>query len=150
MLLVVRVTSGKHWKTSVSNPYHVIIYLKIMLISHIFAGVENMAFSGNLSDSETNNVSIQSPRTRSGALGGGQETIGLTIVPFFAHHGMVFIPLGYTEPKMFSFDEPHGASPYGSGTFAGPDTSRMPSDLEKEICVSHGKHFATVAAKLAK
>jgi NAD(P)H dehydrogenase (quinone) len=84
-----------------------------------------------------------------GTQGGGQETIGLTIVPFFAHHGMVFVPLGYAEPKVFSFDEPHGASPYGSGSFAGPDGSRMPSDLEKEICVSHGKHFATIAAKLA-
>ncbi|KAG7371753.1 TrpR binding protein [Nitzschia inconspicua] len=84
-----------------------------------------------------------------GTQGGGQETIGLTIVPFFAHHGMVFVPLGYAEPKVFSFDEPHGASPYGSGSFAGPDGSRMPSDLEKDICVSHGKHFATIAAKLA-
>lgn len=81
--------------------------------------------------------------------GGGQETIGLTIVPFFVHHGMVFVPLGYVEPKVFSFDEVHGASPYGSGAFAGPDGSRMPSDLEKEICVSHGKHFATITAKLA-
>merc|ERR1712137_544516 len=84
-----------------------------------------------------------------GTQGGGQETIGLTIVPFFAHHGMVFVPLGYVEPKVFSFDEPHGASAYGSGTFAGPDGSRMPSDLEKEIAVSHGKHFATITEKLA-
>lgn len=81
--------------------------------------------------------------------GGGQETIGLTIVPFFVHHGMVFVPLGYTEPKMFSFDEPHGSTPYGAGCFAGPDGSRMPSDLEKEIAESHGKHFATITAKLA-
>jgi NAD(P)H dehydrogenase (quinone) len=85
-----------------------------------------------------------------GTQGGGQETIGLTMVPFFTHHGMVFVPLGYVEPKVFSFDEPHGASAYGSGTFAGPDGSRMPSDLEKEIGVSHGKHFANIAAKLAK
>ena len=53
--------------------------------------------------------------------GGGQETMGLTIVTFFTHHGMVFVPMGYTDPKMFSFDEPHGSSPYGCGTFAGPD-----------------------------
>jgi NAD(P)H dehydrogenase (quinone) len=84
-----------------------------------------------------------------GTQGGGQETIGLTIVPFFAHHGMVFVPLGYVEPKVFSYDEVHGASPYGSGTFAGADGSRQPSDLEKEIAVSHGKHFAGIAAKLA-
>jgi NAD(P)H dehydrogenase (quinone) len=85
-----------------------------------------------------------------GTQGGGQETIGLTTVTFFTHHGMVFVPLGYVEPKVFSFDEIHGASPYGSGTFAGPDGSRMPSALEKEVAVSHGKHFASIAGKLAK
>jgi NAD(P)H dehydrogenase (quinone) len=80
--------------------------------------------------------------------GGGQETIGLTTVTFFAHHGMVFVPLGYADPKVFSHDEVHGASPYGSGTFAGPDGSRMPSALEKDVAETHGKHFATIAAKL--
>ena len=48
-----------------------------------------------------------------------------------------------------TFDEIHGASPYGSGTFAASDGSRQPSDLEKEIAVSHGKHFAGITAKLA-
>jgi NAD(P)H dehydrogenase (quinone) len=62
---------------------------------------------------------------------------------------MVFVPLGYVEPKVFSFDEVHGASAYGSGTFAGPDGSRKPSVLELEICETHGKHFAKIAAKLA-
>lgn len=85
-----------------------------------------------------------------GTQGGGQETIGLTFVPFCAHHGMVFVPLGYIDSKVFSFDEVHGASPYGSGAFAGPDGSRMPSELELAVCESHGKHFATIAAKLAK
>uniref|UniRef100_A0A7S2HHC5 Flavodoxin-like domain-containing protein n=1 Tax=Helicotheca tamesis TaxID=374047 RepID=A0A7S2HHC5_9STRA len=84
-----------------------------------------------------------------GSQGGGQETIGLTIIPFFAHHGMCFVPLGYAEPKVFNIDEVHGASPYGSGTFAGIDGSRMPSALELEICETHGKHFAGIAAKLA-
>ena len=84
-----------------------------------------------------------------GTQGGGQETIGLTIVPFFTHHGMVFVPLGFIEPKMFSFDEPHGSSAYGAGCFAGSDGSRQPSDLEKDIAVSHGKHFAKIASKLA-
>jgi NAD(P)H dehydrogenase (quinone) len=85
-----------------------------------------------------------------GTQGGGQETIGLTTVTFFAHQGMVFVPLGYVEPKVFSFDEPHGGSPYGSGCYAGSDGSRQPSELEKAVATSHGKHFATIAAKLAK
>jgi NAD(P)H dehydrogenase (quinone) len=84
-----------------------------------------------------------------GSQGGGQETIGLTLVPFLAHQGIVFVPLGYVDPTVFSFDEPHGATPYGSGTFAGPDGSRQPSELELGICETHGKHFATITAKLA-
>jgi NAD(P)H dehydrogenase (quinone) len=73
--------------------------------------------------------------TSVGTQGGGQ-------IPFMAHQGIVFVPLGYT-------DEVHGASPYGCGTFAGPDGSRQPTDLEKEIAETHGKHFATTTAKLA-
>jgi NAD(P)H dehydrogenase (quinone) len=84
-----------------------------------------------------------------GTQGGGQETTNLSFLPFCVHQGMCFVPLGYSEPKVLSFDAIHGASPYGSGTFAGPDGSRMPSELELEIAVSHGKHFATIAAKLA-
>jgi NAD(P)H dehydrogenase (quinone) len=65
--------------------------------------------------------------------GGGQETIGLSTVPFFVHHGMVFVPLGYRDAKVFSNDEVHGASAYGAGTFAGGDGSRMPSELELSV-----------------
>lgn len=84
-----------------------------------------------------------------GTQGGGQETVNLSFIPFCCHQGMVFVPMGYVEPKVFTFDEVHGASPYGCGTFAGSDGSRQPSDLEKEIAESHGKHFATIAAKLS-
>jgi NAD(P)H dehydrogenase (quinone) len=87
--------------------------------------------------------------TSVGTIGGGQETVALSCLPFMAHQGIVFVPLGYSEPKVFTFDEVHGASPYGCGTFAGADGSRQPTDLEKEIAASHGKHFATITAKLA-
>lgn len=86
--------------------------------------------------------------TSVGTQGGGQETVNLSMIPYITHLGMVFVPLGYVEPKVFSFDEIHGASPYGSGTFAGPDGSRSPSELELSIGESHGKHFATIASKL--
>ena len=87
--------------------------------------------------------------TSVGTQGGGQETTNLSFIPFCAHNGMVFVPLGYTEPKVFSYDEVHGASPYGCGTYAGADGSRQPSELEKTIAESHGKHFSSIAAKLA-
>lgn len=87
--------------------------------------------------------------TSVGTMGGGQETVNLSCINFMAHMGMVFVPLGYTEPKVFNMEEIHGATPYGSGTFAGPDGSRTPTALELEICESHGKHFASITAKLA-
>ena len=83
-----------------------------------------------------------------GTQGGGQETLGLTQVPFFVHHGMVFVPMGFTDARIFTHDEVHGSSGYGCGTFAGADGSRQPTDLEKALAVSHGKHFAFITAKL--
>lgn len=84
-----------------------------------------------------------------GTLGGGQETCNVSMFSYCAHMGMVFVPMGYIEPKVFTFDEIHGATPYGPGTFATSDGSRQPSDLEKEIAETHGKHFAAITAKLA-
>jgi NAD(P)H dehydrogenase (quinone) len=83
--------------------------------------------------------------TSVGTQGGGQETTALSCLPFMAHQGSVFVPLGYAEPKVFGMDEVHSASPYGCGTFAGPDGSRQ----AKEIAEAHGRHFATITAKLA-
>jgi NAD(P)H dehydrogenase (quinone) len=81
--------------------------------------------------------------------GGGQETIGLTMIPFFAHHGMVFVANGYIDPKVFTNDEVHGGSAYGPGTFANGDGSRQPSELELAVCETYGKHFSKIASKLA-
>ncbi len=35
------------------------------------------------------------------------------------------------------------------GTFAGPDGSRQPTDLEQDSAETHGKRFATITANLA-
>lgn len=35
-----------------------------------------------------------------GTQGGGQESIGMNVVQFFAHHGIVYVPLGYADPKV--------------------------------------------------
>jgi NAD(P)H dehydrogenase (quinone) len=81
-----------------------------------------------------------------------RDYIGLTTATcFFAHPGMVFVPLGYVDPKVFPHDEVHGgASACISGTYAGADgTSCRPITLEKDVAESHGKHFATIATKLA-
>ena len=82
--------------------------------------------------------------------GGGQETIGLTTITFFASMGMIYVPLGYADPNQFNLTEVHGSSPYGAGAFANSDGSRQPSELELGICETQGKNFAAIAAKLKK
>ena len=83
---------------------------------------------------------------------------GRTASPFDEQHAEVIAGggttcFGFGCQKLSGSRElsaPHGGSPYGSGTLAGPDGSRMPSDLEKQVAVHHGKHFGGVVAKLAK
>lgn len=82
--------------------------------------------------------------------GGGLETTALTAVTQFTHHGMVFVPTGYSfGPGMFSLDEVQGGTPWGASTFAGGDGSRQPSTHELALAEHQGKHFAGVAKKLA-
>ncbi|KAL2511175.1 putative NAD(P)H dehydrogenase (quinone) FQR1-like 3 [Abeliophyllum distichum] len=62
--------------------------------------------------------------------GGGQELTALTAITQLAHHGMVFVPLGYKFGNdMFEMNEVKGGSCYGSGTYAA-DGSRHPTHLE--------------------
>ncbi|KAI9187785.1 hypothetical protein H9P43_002176 [Blastocladiella emersonii ATCC 22665] len=79
---------------------------------------------------------------------GGQETTALTALPFFAHHGLIYVPLGFANTHLFDVSEVVGGSAWGAGTVAGGDGSRQPSDKEKEIAGTQGKNFATIAAKL--
>ncbi|KAK4254011.1 hypothetical protein QN277_009447 [Acacia crassicarpa] len=83
-----------------------------------------------------------------GSQGGGQETTPLTSVTQLAHHGMIFVPIGYTfGGGMFEMEQVKGGSPYGAGTFAG-DGSRQPTDLELAQAFHQGKYFAGIAKKL--
>jgi NAD(P)H dehydrogenase (quinone) len=72
----------------------------------------------------------------------------LTAVTQLTHHGMVFVPVGYTfGAKIFDMESVHGGSAYGAGTFAG-DGSRWPTELELEHAFHQGKYFAGIAKKL--
>ena len=84
-----------------------------------------------------------------GTMQGGQESVAMNCMSFFAHQGMVFIPLGYIDPKAFSYEEIHGGSPWGSGTYAGPDGSMQPTSMELSIAENHGRHFAKLTAKIS-
>lgn len=82
--------------------------------------------------------------------GGGQEATIKNAMSYLVHHGMPYIPLGYsnTFADMASFEEVHGGSAWGSGTFAGSDGSRQPSALELRICHAQGTAFAKLASKI--
>ena len=112
--------------------------------------VGSMAWTGSVS---TQGALVGKPAGiffSTGTQNGGQETTALTFVTQLAHHGMVFVPLGYSTPKLFDLSAPHGGSPYGSGTIAAGDGSRQPSEHEKKVAVHHGEHFGKIVAKLAK
>ncbi|KIJ35257.1 benzoquinone reductase [Sphaerobolus stellatus SS14] len=87
-----------------------------------------------------------------GTQGGGQETTILQSVGTLAHHGIIFVPLGYknTFPALANVSEIRGGSPWGAGSFAGADGSRQPSDLEKELAKDQGKHFYLTVSKAFK
>ncbi|GAD93911.1 minor allergen Alt a 7 [Paecilomyces variotii No. 5] len=78
-----------------------------------------------------------------GTLGGGQESTALAAMSTLAHHGITYVPLGYRHAGhlLSNMSEIHGGSAWGAGTFAGPDGSRQPTELELQIAEIQGKSF---------
>jgi NAD(P)H dehydrogenase (quinone) len=72
----------------------------------------------------------------------------LTVITQLVHHGMIFVPVGYTfGAGMFEMEQVKGGSPYSSGTIAG-NGSRVPTELELQQAFHQGKYFAGIAKKL--
>lgn len=85
-----------------------------------------------------------------GTQGGGQETTAWTAITQLVHHGMLFVPIGYTFGSgMFNMDDIRGGSPYGAGVFAG-DGSRQPSEAELALAEHQGKYMAAFVKKLGQ
>ncbi|KAL3382939.1 hypothetical protein AABB24_002438 [Solanum stoloniferum] len=85
-----------------------------------------------------------------GTQGGGQETTAWTAVTQLAHHGMLYVPIGYTfGAGMFRMDSIIGGSPYGAGTFSG-DGSREPSEPELALAEHQGKYMAMTVKRLSQ
>jgi len=82
--------------------------------------------------------------------GGGQESTVMNALSTFTHHGMIFVPLGYSQTfgQLTNLEEVHGGSPWGAGTFAGPTGARQPSALELEVATLQGKQFHGVVSKV--
>ncbi|XVF15713.1 hypothetical protein REPUB_Repub09cG0179400 [Reevesia pubescens] len=85
-----------------------------------------------------------------GTQGGGQETTAWTAITQLAHHGMLFVPIGYTfGDGMFKMDSIRGGSPYGAGVYAG-DGTREPTETELALAEHQGKYMAGVVKRLSQ
>ncbi|RMY01012.1 hypothetical protein D0868_08711 [Hortaea werneckii] len=75
--------------------------------------------------------------------GGGQESTVIAAMSTLAHHGIIYVPLGYktTFSILADMSEVRGGSAWGAGTFAAADGSRQPSQKELDLAVAHGKQF---------
>ncbi|KZF26003.1 benzoquinone reductase [Xylona heveae TC161] len=85
-----------------------------------------------------------------GTPGGGQESTAIASMSTLAHHGIIYVPLGYKTvfPILANLDEVRGGSPWGAGTFAGPIGQRQPSSLELELATEQGKAFYQAVSKV--
>src|SRR5690554_7465417 len=80
--------------------------------------------------------------------GGGQEMTITSTWTTLAHHGMVIVPIGYSNPALFDISQVGGGTPYGASTIAGGDGSRQPDERELSIARHQGEHVAQIAVKL--
>lgn len=80
--------------------------------------------------------------------GGGQEMTITSTWTTLAHHGMVIVPIGYSNPALFDISNVGGGTPYGASTLAGGDGSRQPDERELGIARHQGAHVAKITAKL--
>jgi len=92
---------------------------------------------------------VGSAFTSTGTQHGGQETTLLGMSTFFFHMGMVIVGCPYSVAELSNMDEITGGTPYGASTLAGPKGDRPVSANELAVARGHGKHVATIAAKLA-
>ncbi|KGQ01218.1 NAD(P)H:quinone oxidoreductase, type IV [Paracoccidioides lutzii Pb01] len=85
-----------------------------------------------------------------GTPGGGQESTNIAAMSTLAHHGIIYVPLGYktTFPILANLNEVRGGSPWGAGTYAGADGSRQPSALELQLAEEQGKAFYGAVSKV--
>jgi len=85
-----------------------------------------------------------------GSHGGGQEATVMNTLSTLTHHGIIFVPFGYSHAfgDITNLNEVHAGSPWGAGTFAGADGSRQPSKLELTIAEKQGKAFWDTVSKV--
>ncbi|XP_009102313.2 probable NAD(P)H dehydrogenase (quinone) FQR1-like 2 [Brassica rapa] len=89
-------------------------------------------------------------RTRCCPLKGEIFSCQWTAITQLLHHGMLFVPIGYTfGAGMFKMDSVRGGSPYGAGVFAG-DGSREATEIELALAEHQGNYMASIVKRLAQ
>lgn len=85
----------------------------------------------------------------SAGVGGGQETTVSNALSTLVHHGILFVPLGYSRvfAQLTNLEEVHGGSPWGAGTVTASDGSRQPSALELETAEIQGQQFYEIVTR---
>lgn len=83
-------------------------------------------------------------------LGGGQESTFVSSLSTLTHHGIIYVPLGYSHAfeLQSNIEEVHGGSPWGAGTLAGATGARQPSELELEVARRQGSAFWNIVSKV--
>jgi NAD(P)H dehydrogenase (quinone) len=81
---------------------------------------------------------------------GGQETTITSFHNTLLHHGMIIVGLPYTFKDLTTMREVTGGTPYGASCITGSGSeSRMPTELELEMCRYQGEHVARITAQFA-
>lgn len=86
-----------------------------------------------------------------GSIGAGQETTAMSTIPFFAHMGMIFVPLGNKAGKAYeALDKglAHGGSAWGAGTIAGHGPT-VPLKAELDAAETQGLDFGHIVRRTA-
>ncbi|CED85261.1 1,4-benzoquinone reductase-like [Phaffia rhodozyma] len=85
-----------------------------------------------------------------GSAHGGQETTALTTIPFFAHHGIIYVPIGFVRPELSIVDKTVGGSAYGAGYVAGGQGQLPVTEEDKLVGHYQGHSFGTLVNTFVK
>jgi NAD(P)H dehydrogenase (quinone) len=86
--------------------------------------------------------------TSTGTQHGGQETTITSFHTTLFHLGMIVVGVPNSCQELTNMNEITGGSPYGAGTLAGGDGSRLPSENELALARFQGRHVAEITKKL--
>ncbi|KAL4981694.1 flavoprotein-like protein [Aspergillus falconensis] len=78
-------------------------------------------------------------------------TGGIWAAGYLAHHGTIYVPLGYKTvfSLLSNIDELRGGSPWGEGTFVGADGSWQPTEIKLNLADEQGKALYEAVSKVS-